>query len=103
MEQMVSNQPLVTQITMLQCAIDRFQSRDMTALFSGAQNNRVFSRDVTTAMLVSVNNGTAAMLVYLTNPPGIELYYHANVFFRFGGKNKVTDHVSENTIANYGS
>ena len=28
--------------------------------------------------------------------PGIELYYHSNVFFCFGGKNKVTDHVSEN-------
>ena len=24
---------------------------------------------------------TAAMLVYTTNPPGIELYYHANVYF----------------------
>ena len=26
------------------------------------------------------------MLVYPTNPLGIELYYHANVFYCFGGK-----------------
>ena len=42
---------------------------------------RVISRDVTAAMLVFLNNGKAAMLVSPTNPPGIELYYHANVFF----------------------
>ena len=41
----------------------------------------MFSRDVMAAMLVFLNNGTAAMLVYPTNPPGIELYYDANVFF----------------------
>ena len=44
---------------------------------------RVFSRDVTAAMLVSLNKGTAAMLVSPTNPPGIELYSYANVFFSF--------------------
>ena len=43
--------------------------------------NRVFSRDVTAAMLVSLNNGTAAMLLYASNPPGIELDSHANVSF----------------------
>ena len=59
---------------------------------------RVFLRDVTAAMLVSLNNGTVAMLVSPTNPPGIELYCHANVFFCSGGKSKVTDHVSENTL-----
>ena len=47
---------------------------------------RVFSRDVTAAMLVSLNKETAAMLVSPTKPPGIELYYHANLFFCFGGK-----------------
>ena len=51
--------------------------------------NRVFSRDVTAAMLVFLNNGTAAMLVYPTNPPGFELYYHANFFFCFGGKTRL--------------
>ena len=34
----------------------------------------VFSRDVTAAMSVSLNTGTAAMLVYPSNPLGIELY-----------------------------
>ena len=50
---------------------------------------RVFSRDVTAAMLVSQNKGMAAMLVSPTNPLGIELYYHANVFFCFGGKTRL--------------
>ena len=48
--------------------------------------NRVFSRDVTAAMLVSLNEGTAVMLVAPTNPPGIELYSYANVFFCLGWK-----------------
>ena len=47
-------------------------------------SNRVFSRDVTAAILVSLNIGTAAMLVSPTNPLGIELYSYANVFFCFG-------------------
>ena len=51
--------------------------------------NRAFSRYVTEAMLVYLNNGTAAMLVNPTNPPGIELYYNANVFFCFGGKTRL--------------
>ena len=45
---------------------------------------RVFSRDVTAAMLVSLNKGTAAMLASPINPPGIELYSYTNFFFRFG-------------------
>ena len=46
----------------------------------GSKNvlNIVFSRDV-----------TAAMLMYPTNPPGIELCYHANVFFCYGGKTRL--------------
>ena len=51
--------------------------------------NRVFSRDVMAAMLVFLNNGTAAILVSPTNPPGIELYYHANVFFCFGERTRL--------------
>ena len=47
---------------------------------------RVFSRDVTAAMFVYLNNGKAAMFVYPSNSPGIELCYHANVFFCLGGK-----------------
>ena len=49
----------------------------------------MFSRDVTAAILVSLNKGTAAMLVFSTNPPGIELFYHANVIFCFGGKTRL--------------
>ena len=43
--------------------------------------NRVFSHDVTAAILVSQNNKTAAVLVSLTNPLGVELFSYANVFF----------------------
>ena len=42
---------------------------------------RVFSHDVTTAILVSQNNETAAMLVSQTNPLGIELFPYANASF----------------------
>ena len=50
------------------------------------ENHRAFSRDVTAAMLVSLNKTTAAMLLSPINPPGIELYSYANVFFCFGWK-----------------
>ena len=46
-------------------------------------HNRVFSGDVTAAMLVSLNKGTAAMLVPPINPSGVELYSYANVLFCF--------------------
>ena len=44
---------------------------------------RVFSHDVTAAILVSQNNETAAMLVSQTNPLGIEIFSYANAFFCF--------------------
>ena len=43
--------------------------------------NRVFSHDVTAAILVSQNNETAAMLVSQTSPVGVELLSYANAFF----------------------
>ena len=42
---------------------------------------RVFSNDVTVAILVSQNNETAAMLVSQTSPVGVELFSYANAFF----------------------
>ena len=42
---------------------------------------RVFSHDVTAAILVSQNNETAAMLVSQTNLVGVELFSYANAFF----------------------
>ena len=42
---------------------------------------RVFSHDVTAAIMVSQNNETAAMLVSQTNPLGIELFSYGNAFF----------------------
>ena len=53
------------------------------------------SHDVTAAMLVSPNNEMVSMLVSRSNPPGIESYYYANVFFFFSLKNMAVDHVSE--------
>ena len=44
-------------------------------------HNRVFSHDVTAAILVSQNNETAAMLVSQTSPVGVELFSYANAFF----------------------
>ena len=44
-------------------------------------NNRVFSHDVTAAILVSQNNETAAMLVSQTSPLRVELFSYANAFF----------------------
>ena len=43
--------------------------------------NRVFSHDVTAAILVSQNNEMAAMLVSQTSPVGVELLSYANTFF----------------------
>ena len=40
---------------------------------------RVFSHDVTVAILVFQNNETAAMLVYQENPLGVELFSHVTV------------------------
>ena len=42
------------------------------------------------------NKGMAASLVYQTNPPGIYLYLHANIFFCFS--NQYAGHVSENAL-----
>ena len=42
---------------------------------------RVFSHDVTAAILVSQNNETAAMLVSQTSPVGVEVFSHVNAFF----------------------
>ena len=46
-------------------------------------DNRLFSREITAAMFLSPNKGTAAMLVSPTNPLGIELSSYAGVFFCF--------------------
>ena len=45
------------------------------------KSNRVFSHDVTAAILVFQNNETAAMLVFQTSPLGVELFSYANAFF----------------------
>ena len=42
---------------------------------------RVFSHDVTAAILVSQNNETVAMLVSQTSPLGVELFSYADAFF----------------------
>ena len=48
----------------------------------GVQNkHRVFSHDVTAAILVFQNNERAAMLVYQDNPVGVEIFPNANASF----------------------
>ena len=49
--------------------------------------NQMFMK--TAAMLLYLNNGTTAKMVYPTNPPGIELYYHANIYLCFGEKTRL--------------
>ena len=44
-------------------------------------NNTAFSRDVTSAMLVSQNNETAAMLVSQTSPLEVEPLSYVKAFF----------------------
>ena len=56
---------------------NRVFSHDVTAAILVTQNNE------TAAMLVSQNNETAAMLVSQTSPVGVELFCYANVFFYF--------------------
>ena len=41
----------------------------------------MFSHDVTEAILVFQNYETAAMLVFQTNPVGVEHFYYVNDFF----------------------
>ena len=67
-------------------------------LFIPEANYRVFSRDVTAAMLVSLNKRTAAMLVSPINPRGIELYFLCKRFLLLWLRNTLIDHVSENTL-----
>ena len=45
------------------------------------QCKRVFSHDITAAILVYQNNETAVMLVYQTNPVGVELFSYVKTFF----------------------
>ena len=54
----------------------------VNSLYSGHRvRNRVFSHDVTAAMLESQNKETAAMLVSQTSSVGVELFSYANAFF----------------------
>ena len=44
-------------------------------------SNRVYSLDVTVAVLVFQNNETAAMLLFKDNSVGIELFSYVKTFF----------------------
>ena len=59
---------------------------------------RVFSQDVTAAILVSQNNETAAMLVSQTSPVGVELFFLCKRFLLFQKICIDAGHVSEHTL-----
>jgi len=61
------------------------------------KSNRAFSHDVTAAILVFHNNESAAMLVYQTNPVGVEHFSYVNNFFCL---TNFARHVSENVLYN---
>ena len=63
-----------------------------------ALQKRVFSQDVTAAILVSQNNETAAMLVSQTSPVGVELFFLCKRFLLFQNICIDAGHVSENTL-----
>ena len=83
------NWPHCCQCSMLTCSVlTRPQHCGIAALPKGSQRRkerkqtyRVFSHDVTVAILVSQNNETAAMLVSQTNPVGVGLFSYAKTFF----------------------
>ena len=83
------NWPHCCQCSMLTCSVlTRLQHCGIAALPKGSQGRkeqkqtyRVFSHDVTAAILVSQNNETAAMLVSQTNPVGVGLFSYAKTFF----------------------
>ena len=60
--------------------------------------NRVFSHDVTAAILVSQNNETAAMLVSQTSPVGVEFFFLCKRFLLFQQISIDARHVSENAL-----
>ena len=47
----------------------------------GFKDYRTFSHDVTEAIYVFPNTEMAAMLVFQTNPVGVELFSYVNAFF----------------------
>ena len=59
------------------------EMRGMIVLCLVSSNYRALSHDVTAAMLVFQNKEIAAMMVYQTNPPEIELHFYANTFLCF--------------------
>ena len=83
------NWPHCCQCSMLTCSVLTWpQHCGIAALPKGSQGckerkqtYRVFSHDVTAAILVSQNNETAAMLVSQTNPVGVGLFSYAKTFF----------------------
>ena len=64
---------------------------------------KAFSYDVTTAILVFQKKETAAILIYQTNPPEIELYFCVNTFFCLNEPIWLLHgHVSENALYEVG-
>ena len=57
------------------------KKKKQTFVYKKKTMYRVFSHDVTAAILVSKNNKTAAMLVSQTSPVGVKLFSYANHFF----------------------
>ena len=61
------------------CRTHKFSSKICTLVH--AAKYRVFSHDVTAAILVSQNNEKAAMLASQTSPVGVEHFAYVNAFF----------------------
>ena len=75
-------------------------NRRLQAVYCQKDLCRVFSCDIMAAMLLSLNKGTATMLVSPNNLPGIELYSYANEKddLLFWLKITLIDDMSENAL-----
>ena len=77
---MISSSNFVAIARFVVLAPGRIQGKQPFLTFS-CSLHRVFSHDVTAAILVSQNNETAAMLVSQTNLVRVELFSYGNAFF----------------------
>ena len=65
----------------LTCKKDQRKGGSRCPFYRSVRLDRAYSHDVTAAILVYQNDETAAMLVCLDNPVGIELFSYVKTFF----------------------
>jgi len=59
---------------------------------------RAFSHDVTPAIWLYQNNKAAAMLVFQTNPFGVDPFFYVKTFFCSNKCARLADYLSKNAL-----